>query len=75
MLRENPQHRPNIYQVVAEVCSMRHRPVPIKDVCEQHALKLPSLIQIRYTPIEHSQKLEEINSYHLLSQTLPLLAS
>jgi len=33
MLRESPQHRPNIYQVVAEVCSMRHRPVPIKDVC------------------------------------------
>ncbi|ORY12554.1 hypothetical protein BCR34DRAFT_587180 [Clohesyomyces aquaticus] len=32
MLRENPQHRPNIYQVVVEVCSMRHRPVPIKDI-------------------------------------------
>ncbi|KAI4629415.1 uncharacterized protein J4E87_003679 [Alternaria ethzedia] len=32
MLRENPQHRPNIYQVVAEVCSMRHRPIPIKDI-------------------------------------------
>ncbi|KAF2476974.1 uncharacterized protein BDR25DRAFT_276598 [Lindgomyces ingoldianus] len=32
MLRENPQHRPNIYQVVVEVCSMRHRSVPIKDI-------------------------------------------
>ncbi|KAH7392097.1 hypothetical protein DE146DRAFT_130508 [Phaeosphaeria sp. MPI-PUGE-AT-0046c] len=32
MLREKPQHRPNIYQVVAEVCSMRHRAVPIKDI-------------------------------------------
>ncbi|KAL1797608.1 hypothetical protein ACET3X_004214 [Alternaria dauci] len=32
MLRENPQQRPNIYQVVAEVCSMRHRPIPIKDI-------------------------------------------
>ncbi|KAH7082217.1 hypothetical protein FB567DRAFT_500038 [Paraphoma chrysanthemicola] len=32
MLRENPQHRPNIYQVVAEVCAMRHRAVPIKDI-------------------------------------------
>ncbi|KAJ4361937.1 Ark- serine/threonine protein kinase [Neocucurbitaria cava] len=31
-LRENPQHRPNIYQVVAEVCSMRHRACPIKDI-------------------------------------------
>ena len=32
MLQENPQRRPNIYQVVVEVCSMRHRAVPIKDV-------------------------------------------
>ncbi|KAH9861291.1 hypothetical protein IAQ61_011028 [Plenodomus lingam] len=32
MLRENPQHRPNIYQVVAEVCAMRHRAIPIKDI-------------------------------------------
>ncbi|KAF2824734.1 Ark1/Prk1 family protein kinase Ppk30 [Ophiobolus disseminans] len=32
MLRENPQQRPNIYQVIAEVCSMRHRAVPIKDI-------------------------------------------
>ncbi|KAF2264876.1 hypothetical protein CC78DRAFT_616269 [Lojkania enalia] len=32
MLRENPQHRPNIYQVVVEVCSMRHRNVPIRDI-------------------------------------------
>lgn len=32
MLRENPQQRPNIYQVVAEVCAMRHRAIPIKDI-------------------------------------------
>ncbi|KAF2437198.1 hypothetical protein P171DRAFT_425604 [Karstenula rhodostoma CBS 690.94] len=32
MLQENPQRRPNIYQVVVEVCSMRHRTVPIKDI-------------------------------------------
>ncbi|PSN68010.1 hypothetical protein BS50DRAFT_599989 [Corynespora cassiicola Philippines] len=32
MLRESPSHRPNIYQVVVEVCSMRHRNVPIKDI-------------------------------------------
>ncbi|KAL6709407.1 Ark- serine/threonine protein kinase [Coniothyrium glycines] len=32
MLRENPTQRPNIYQVVAEVCSMRHRAIPIKDI-------------------------------------------
>lgn len=33
MLREDPRQRPNIYQVVSEVCSMRGTPVPIKDVC------------------------------------------
>ncbi|KAF2744810.1 hypothetical protein M011DRAFT_470116 [Sporormia fimetaria CBS 119925] len=32
MLRENPQQRPNIYQVVVEVCAMRHRSVPIRDI-------------------------------------------
>ncbi|MBE7180419.1 MAG: protein kinase [Terriglobus roseus] len=32
MLREKPQQRPNIYQVVQEVCSIRGAPVPIKDV-------------------------------------------
>ncbi|KAH8719212.1 hypothetical protein GQ44DRAFT_762255 [Phaeosphaeriaceae sp. PMI808] len=37
-LRENPQQRPNIYQVVAEVCSMRHRAVPIKDIYSDRTL-------------------------------------
>ena len=32
MLRESPQARPNIYQVIREVCSMRGTDVPIKDV-------------------------------------------
>lgn len=32
MLREDPKVRPNIYQVVKEVCSMRGTDVPIKDV-------------------------------------------
>ncbi|KAL5116859.1 Ark- serine/threonine protein kinase [Pleosporales sp. CAS-2024a] len=32
MLREAPHQRPNIYQVVAEVCSMRHRACPITDI-------------------------------------------
>ena len=32
MLRENPQLRPNIYQVLREVCLMRGTDVPIKDV-------------------------------------------
>lgn len=32
MLRENPQQRPNIYQVIREVCLMRGTDIPIKDV-------------------------------------------
>lgn len=35
MLRENPQVRPNIYQVLREVCLMRGTDVPIKDVSIQ----------------------------------------
>ncbi|EON63457.1 NAK/BIKE protein kinase [Coniosporium apollinis CBS 100218] len=32
MLRENPQQRPTIYEVVKEACSMRNVEVPIKDI-------------------------------------------
>ncbi|KAL1961287.1 hypothetical protein VTO42DRAFT_15 [Malbranchea cinnamomea] len=32
MLRENPQHRPNIYQVLREACHMRGKEVPIRDI-------------------------------------------
>ncbi|KAI9833030.1 MAG: hypothetical protein M1819_003862 [Sarea resinae] len=32
MLREHPQLRPNIYQIVREVCLMRGTDVPIKDI-------------------------------------------
>jgi len=73
MLRENPQQRPNIYQVVSEVCSMRHRAVPIKDVREQSIPKLYSLICIRYTRSARSQRLEETSNYHLGRRMLPLL--
>lgn len=33
MLKEHPQSRPNIYQVLKEACAMQGREVPIKDVC------------------------------------------
>lgn len=32
MLRESQFQRPNIYQVLCEICSMRGKEVPIKDV-------------------------------------------
>ncbi|PNS16293.1 Serine/threonine-protein kinase plo1 [Sphaceloma murrayae] len=31
-LREDPKQRPNIYQVIKEVCSIRGTPLPIKDI-------------------------------------------
>ncbi|KAF2092211.1 hypothetical protein K490DRAFT_103, partial [Saccharata proteae CBS 121410] len=49
MLKENPQSRPNIYQVVREVCAMRNTPCPIKDIYadrthseSRHNQQLPS---------------------------------
>ena len=32
MLKEDPKNRPNIYQVLKEVCSMRGTEVPVKDI-------------------------------------------
>lgn len=32
MLKEHPQKRPNIYEVVQEVCHMQGKEVPIRDV-------------------------------------------
>ncbi|KAH8144977.1 uncharacterized protein LAJ45_10997 [Morchella importuna] len=50
MLREAPQQRPNIYQVVREVCSMRGKQVPIKDIySELSAQKSPVEPQVSPT--------------------------
>lgn len=32
MLKEDPRNRPNIYEVMREVCKMQGKEVPIKDV-------------------------------------------
>lgn len=32
MLKEEPQKRPNIYEVLREACHMRGKEVPIRDV-------------------------------------------
>ena len=42
MLRENPKQRPNIYQIVVEVCAMRGTDVPIADVCSAVLLSTDS---------------------------------
>ena len=44
MLRENPQKRPNIYEVVREVCHMQGKEVPIRDVRPMFELPLCVLL-------------------------------
>ena len=67
MLRENPQHRPNIYQVVVEVCSMRHRSVPIRDVRRIYIPVVSNLINEpdRSIPIAPNPKAEEMSNFRL----------
>ena len=50
MLRENPQSRPNIYQVVREVCLMRGTDIPIKDVSSFHEQSIvnSSVLDLRW---------------------------
>ena len=67
MLRENPQLRPNIYQVVREVCMMRGTDIPIKDV-RLSAICLYSTDYIRYTLLGRLQRLEETSHYLFPSQ-------
>jgi hypothetical protein len=67
MLRENPQHRPNIYQAIAEVCSMRHRSIPIKDVGSIHKFATHILRHARSTQVAHNLKPDGISSYRPLS--------
>jgi hypothetical protein len=65
MLQENPQSRPNIYQVVLEICYMRGTEVPIKDV--RHRMPWNSqLTFVRYMLVEQRQNLDGIRNYHLL---------
>uniref|UniRef100_A0A060TCY2 non-specific serine/threonine protein kinase n=1 Tax=Blastobotrys adeninivorans TaxID=409370 RepID=A0A060TCY2_BLAAD len=40
LLREDPRNRPNVYQVLKEICSMRGVEVPIKDIYSAAAKKV-----------------------------------
>lgn len=44
MLKEDPRNRPNIYEVVREVCNMQGKEIPIKDVCRSAPFRVPNLI-------------------------------
>lgn len=70
MLKEHPQARPNIYQVVKEVCAMRNRDCPIKDVRPLAALRDHALTIRRYTPTEPNRKHARTSSCRRLSPIL-----
>lgn len=72
MLRESPQQRPNIYQVVAETCAMRHRACPIKDVGIRTFLAGLKLTLTRSTRDGRSPKLVGTSSSRQQSFKYPL---
>lgn len=66
MLRESPQMRPNIYQVLREACAMQGREPPVKDVSGQRCLACPppmTYCSNRFTPGNRRQTLG-VNSLH-----------
>jgi hypothetical protein len=71
MLRESPQQRPNIYQVVAETCAMRHRACPIKDVCIANSTRRFELTLPRSTLAGRNLKLAETSSCRLQNLKYP----
>lgn len=80
MLRETPQQRPNIYQVVVEVCSMRHRSVPIKDIYsnrtqseDRRNQQLPSPdVQVTSPPIIGLQKVAPVQQVQSIPDITPM---
>lgn len=79
MLRENPQHRPNIYQVVAEVCAMRHRAVPIKDIYSgrtqsetRRNQQLPPDPQVSSPPMVGLQKVAPVKQVQQIPDITPM---
>ncbi|KAF2676133.1 hypothetical protein K458DRAFT_322749 [Lentithecium fluviatile CBS 122367] len=80
MLQESPQRRPNIYQVVVEVCSMRHRSVPIKDIYsnrtqseDRRNQQLPSPdTQVSSPPIIGLQKVAPVQKVQPIPDITPM---
>ncbi|KAG0125835.1 hypothetical protein HOY82DRAFT_581273 [Tuber indicum] len=52
MLRESPQLRPNIYQVVREVCLMRGKEIPIKDIYSDRAAQKVKSVEKPVLPVQ-----------------------
>ena len=71
MLRESPQQRPNIYQVVAETCAMRHRACPIKDVGNMALWMERELTSIRFTLAARNLKHDGTSNYRQQNPKFP----
>ncbi|EEP77202.1 actin-regulating kinase 1 [Uncinocarpus reesii 1704] len=52
MLKEHPQNRPNIYQVLREACHMRGKEVPVRDIYSGRSQSEARLNQKLPTPAE-----------------------
>lgn len=63
MLKENPQKRPNIYEVVREACQMQGKEVPIRDVGFHPPARQALADLSRSTPTALCPKHESIKSY------------
>ncbi|KAI5793423.1 kinase-like domain-containing protein [Pyronema domesticum] len=61
MLREQPSQRPNIYQVVREVCYLRGREVPIKDIYTNRPVDIPA--SSKSTPVLPVQSPPSVIAY------------
>ncbi|KAJ5587041.1 uncharacterized protein N7459_002806 [Penicillium hispanicum] len=74
MLKENPQKRPNIYEVVREVCQMQGKEVPIRDIYSNRSVsearkfqelpptptEAPAVGAVFSPPIQETQIIPEI---------------
>lgn len=73
MLREDPKARPNIYQVMREVCAMRGTDVPIKDVSPGATISMLQPAKLSRSILgERNRKPDEINTCQVLDPTFPL---
>ncbi|KAL8671505.1 MAG: hypothetical protein Q9168_003997 [Polycauliona sp. 1 TL-2023] len=80
MLRENPQARPNIYQVIREVSLMRGTDIPIKDIyagrtqseARQHQQMPPSKSEIASPPTVGASKAPPVETQLAIPNIQPM---
>ncbi|KAL8863687.1 MAG: hypothetical protein Q9178_000370 [Gyalolechia marmorata] len=80
MLRESPQARPNIYQVIREVCLMRATDIPIKDIyaartqseARQHQKLPPSELEVASPPPVGASKAPPVEAQLAIPNIQPM---